>query len=122
MGIVQFVEIVQPHLDVSDALGDRILPAGPSPGPVRVPGSRTRDSLLGSYTLIRTHSGKSLGKVLEQSSSKPVSLHRARGTCDMEPSALRIAQVHVCMSLVRPRVLWANRLRRRGLRAEVSIS
>ena len=40
----------------------------------------------------------------------------------MEPSALRIEHAHARMSLIRPRVLWAKRPRRRGLRAEVSIS
>ena len=43
----------------------------------------------------------------------------------MGPSALRIEQARARMSLIRPRVLWAKRPRRRGLRAEaaeVSIS
>ena len=40
----------------------------------------------------------------------------------MEPSSLRIEQAHVRISLISPKVLWAKRLRRRGLRAGVSIS
>ena len=35
---------------------------------------------------------------------------------------IAIEQVHVFMSLIRPKVLWANRLSNRGLRAVVSIS
>ena len=120
-------------------LPDAVPPARLSPGPEGVPGSSTKSgtSLLLRALVLRvgllevlalgclsclTHSGMSLANLLKHSSNKPVSAQRARGTDCIEPSASRMWQVHAFMSLIRPNVLCAKRLRRRGLRAEVSIS